>query len=133
MTELNVVCGIIYYDNKILCLQKGITKSEYMNYKFEFPGGKVEDGETNVEALKRELHEELDMDVEVYENDYFLTSETNYPDKKVLLHAYKCKALKKDFNMKEHISYKWCDITDLNLLDFAKADIIIKNKLIEER
>jgi 8-oxo-dGTP diphosphatase len=64
MKTIEVVAAIIIFDNKILCVQRGENKREYISKKYEFPGGKVEDGETKTEALKREILEELNMDIE---------------------------------------------------------------------
>ena len=132
MKKIEVVAGIIYYDNKILCMQRGVAKSDYMSFKFEFPGGKVEPNESNVDALKRELNEELDMNAIVTDDDYFMTVDHFYTDKEVVMHAYKCKVETDKFNLKEHISFKWLNLDELDSLDWAQADIPIKNKLMEE-
>jgi len=57
--KIEVVAGIIYFGDKILCVQRPKNKLTYISEKFEFPGGKIEKGEANKEALKRELIEEL--------------------------------------------------------------------------
>ena len=63
MKQLVVVGGIIEYNGKILCMQRNKGKYDYTSYKYEFPGGKLEEGETYPQALMRELREEMDMKV----------------------------------------------------------------------
>ena len=59
MKKIEVVAGIIFFEDKILCVQRPKNKLTYISEKFEFPGGKIEKNETNIEALNRELLEEL--------------------------------------------------------------------------
>ena len=59
MKHYNVVAAIIIHDSKILCMQRGISKYDYISKKFEFPGGKIEENESEINALKREIKEEL--------------------------------------------------------------------------
>ena len=66
MKHIEVVAGIIEYNDKILCMQRDKGKFDYVSFKWEFPGGKIEEGETKEEALKRELREEMEMDVEIF-------------------------------------------------------------------
>ena len=73
LKELKVVAGILVWNNKILCVQKGKVKYDYLSFKSEFPGGKIEAGESPAEALSRELQEELLLEVEVKEENYFQT------------------------------------------------------------
>ena len=122
MKHYEVVAAVIACQNKILCMQRGKAKFEYVSYKFEFPGGKVEAGEENHNALARELQEEMDMNVTIDEKDYLLTVEHTYPDFAITMHAYLCKVEKPDFVMKEHISFKWLPVEELETLDWAEAD-----------
>ena len=71
MKHIEVVAAIIILDNKILCVQRNKNKFDYISYKFEFPGGKVEKGESNEDALIREIKEELIMDITI--RNHFLT------------------------------------------------------------
>ena len=71
MKHLDVVAAIIIHDGKILCVQRDTNKYDYISKKYEFPGGKIEENEIAEDALKREIKEELLMDVEVQKE--FLT------------------------------------------------------------
>jgi 8-oxo-dGTP diphosphatase len=125
---ITVVAAIIKDIDKYLCLQRGYNKYPYISYKYEFPGGKIEAGETEIDALKREILEELNIEVEV--QDKFLIVEHNYPDFKLIMHSYICKKLTNDMVLKEHIDSKWLNHNELSDLDWAGADIPIVNKLI---
>ena len=122
MKHYEVVAAVIKYKDKILCMQRGKAKFDYTSYKFEFPGGKVEVGEENHNALARELKEEMDINVTINKGDYLLTIEHEYPDFAITMHTYLCKVEKPDFVMKEHISFKWLTVNELDTLDWAEAD-----------
>ena len=122
MKHYEVVAAVIEYDSKILCMQRDKAKFDYVSYKFEFPGGKVEAGEENHDALARELYEEMDMNVNIIAENYLLTVDHTYPDFAITMHAYLCKVDKPDFVMREHISFKWLSVSELDTLDWAEAD-----------
>ena len=122
MKHYEVVAAVIVYDNKILCMQRDKAKYDYTSYKFEFPGGKVESGEENHKALERELKEELDMNVNISAEDYLLTVNYTYPDFAITMHSYLCKVEEPEFVLKEHISFKWLAVNELDTLDWAEAD-----------
>ena len=84
MKHYLVVAAIIRHGDKILCMQRNTSKYQYLSYKFEFPGGKVEAGESNETALLREIKEELDLEI-IVENE-FLTVEHEYPDFRLTMH-----------------------------------------------
>ncbi len=132
MKEIEVVAAIIEYDNKILCMQRNVSKYPYTSLKYEFPGGKVEPGETNPQALERELREEMDMDVNITDNDYFMTVHHVYPDFAITMHSYTVKVNKPEFVRKEHINHVWALPNEMPALDWAAADQPIVNKLLEE-
>ena len=125
MKHFEVVAAVIEYKDKILCMQRGEAKFEYVSYKYEFPGGKVEAGEENHVALSRELREEMDLDVVIGEEDYLLTVDHTYPDFAITMHAYLCKVTTPNFVMKEHIDFKWLTVSELDSLDWAEADMTI--------
>ena len=130
MKQIEVVAAIVIRDDKILCLQRDAHKFSYLSYKFEFPGGKVELGETVEAALYREILEELDLRVEIQKK--FLTVDHKYPDFEIILHSFICRALASEFKLKEHISYKWLKPCEIKELDWAEADLPIVAKLMEE-
>lgn len=132
MKHYEVVAAVIEHDGKILCMQRNKGKFDYVSYKFEFPGGKVEAGEERHTALERELREEMDMDISIPEDAYLMTVEHTYPDFAITMHAYVCKLAQPKFVMKEHVAAKWLAPADLNTLDWAAADMPIVELLQQE-
>jgi 8-oxo-dGTP diphosphatase len=128
MKCVEVVAAVIIHDDKILCVQRGVNKYDYISMKYEFPGGKLEKGETKIDCIKREILEELNMKIEVkYE---FLTVKHEYPDFMIEMHSFICNVRTNELVLTEHIDFKWLDKKDLNKLDWAEADMPIVNKLM---
>ncbi|MDW7732463.1 MAG: (deoxy)nucleoside triphosphate pyrophosphohydrolase, partial [Methanolobus sp.] len=125
-----VVAAIIIDDNKILCVQRDYGKYDYISLKYEFPGGKIESDETKEQALKRELLEELDLDINI--DRQFVTVDHQYPDFSVTMHSFICSKLNSNLNLKEHIAFKWVNPENLSNLDWAEADLPIVSKLMKE-
>lgn len=128
MKHYDVVAAVICHGDKILCMQKGRTRFGYTSYKYEFPGGKIEQGETPRQALHRELIEEMDYDVKVGRE--IITVSHEYPDFSISLTAFECDVTSTDFRMNEHIASRWCTKEELSLLDWAAADIGIVKALL---
>ena len=128
MKKIEVVAAIIYFANKILCVQRTKNKFSYISEKFEFPGGKIENGETKKDALKRELLEELSIVADI--KSLFLTVVHEYPDFELTMHSFICEVDSKDLTLHEHISQEWLSLSELNKLDWAAADIPIVDKLV---
>ena len=131
LKHYEVVAAVIEYDNKNLSMQRDKAKFDYVSYKFEFPGGKVEVGEENHTALERELREEMDMDISIMESDYLMTVEHTYPDFAITMHTYLCKLAHPKFVMKEHVAAKWMVPQEMGNLDWAEADKPIVERLQE--
>ena len=130
MKEIEVVAAIIYFEDKILCVQRPENKLTYISKKFEFPGGKVENGETLNSALYRELKEELNF-TPISMGELYLTVNHQYPDFKLIMHVFKCISDKSEIQLNEHVSSLWLSLKNLKKLDWAAADIPIVNRLIE--
>jgi 8-oxo-dGTP diphosphatase len=128
MKKIEVVAAIIYFENKILCVQRPKNKHLYISEKFEFPGGKIENGETKEDALKRELLEELDITLNI--KDLFLTVEHRYPDFELKMHSFICEVKTQDLKLHEHIALEWLTLEELKKLDWAAADMPIVDKLV---
>lgn len=127
MKTVEVVAAIIIENDKILCTQRNLSKLDYISYKWEFPGGKVEAGETEEEAIKREIIEELDL--EIFDLKKYITVDHTYPDFRIIMHSYKAHCKNKEPNLKEHVAHKWLSKEELGILDWAQADVPIVDAL----
>ncbi len=130
MKKVEVVAAIINFENEILCVQRPENKLNYISKKFEFPGGKIEKGESKEEALRRELIEELNF-IPTKIDSLFLTVIHKYPDFELTMHSFNCYSETKDIQLNEHISSEWLSLKNLKKLDWAEADVPIVNRLIE--
>jgi 8-oxo-dGTP diphosphatase len=129
MKNIVVVAAIIINNNKILCVQRGENKLDYISKKFEFPGGKIEIGETKEEGIIREVLEELNMTIIPFEE--FLTVNHQYPDFNLTLHSFLCSTDNPTVTLSEHIDYKWLNKEELLNLDWAAADLPIVAELLK--
>lgn len=130
MKHNNVVAAVVCHDGKYLCMQKGKTKFEYTSYKWEFPGGKIEPGETPQQALARELMKEMEYPVEVGEE--LVTVNHEYSDFSITMTAFLCtpKGDANGFRRCEHADSKWCSKEELKGLDWAAADVGVVRSLL---
>ena len=128
MKRVEVVAAIIIKKNKILCVQRGENKYDYISKKYEFPGGKIEVGEKQEDAIKREIYEELKMEIKTLKK--FITVIHEYPDFHLTMHSYICTCENFCFELTEHIDFKWLKKNELRGLDWAAADVPIVEKLV---
>ena len=124
---IEVVCGALIQQGKVLIARRNYGSSKGM---YEFPGGKVEKNETKEEALIREMKEELDIDIQVSEDNYFMSINHVYPDFEITMHSFYVIVGSPYFVMKDHLDYKWLDVKELKSLDWAPADEPIIEKLM---
>ena len=126
---LKVTCAIIEdNERKVLAAQRSAKMD--LPYKWEFPGGKLEKNESPEECLKREIEEELSIEVEIVRPLDLV--EHSYPNKDILLIPYVCSVVKGAIGLKEHRAFKWLEPEELNDLDWAEADIpVLHNYLLE--
>lgn len=126
MATIKVVCGIIFDKGKIfICRRK---KGKSLEGFWEFPGGKIEDNEKHEDSLKRELIEELNMQVNI--RGYFETSVHNYYDVNIELIAFTCDLIKWNNYLSDHDLFKWISPEEITNLKLAPADIPIAKKLL---
>lgn len=117
MKTVKVVAAIITHNNRIFTTQRG-----YGEFKdgWEFPGGKIEPGETPQQALAREIKEELDTEIEV--GDYLETVEYDYPTFHLSMDCFFCTIKSGELVLKEHEAAKWLTAETLDSVDWLPAD-----------
>lgn len=124
---INVVAAVICNeDNKILIAQRNLKKSQ--GGLWEFPGGKIESGETREHAIVREIKEEMNIEIEV--EKYLAEKVFEYPEKTINLIALKCKIINGKITLNEHEDAKWINKNELTNYNFAPADRFIIEKII---
>lgn len=124
MRTIHVVCAIIEDKNKILVAQRGAKMN--LPFKWEFPGGKINFGESKKESLVREIKEELDVIISVgreLRSSYYVDDELS-----INLIPFICRILFGEPRAVEHIELRWCDKGDCERLDWCPADIKILNE-----
>jgi 8-oxo-dGTP diphosphatase len=127
MKTIEVVAAIIEHKSKILCVQRGPSKYDYVSKKWEFPGGKIEANESAQDAIKREISEELHL--EIIDANFFTSVTHQYPDFKIKLDFFNCSVVNPDLVLTEHIESAWLVPAEMDALDWAAADIPAVEKL----
>ena len=126
MKTIKVVAAVIKSNDEIFVTQRG-----YGEFKdgWEFPGGKVEKGETKEEALIREIKEELDTVIKV--DSYLDTIEYDYPDFHLSMDCFVCSIVEGHLVLKEHEDSKWIKKEEIDTLNLLPADLVIIDKVKE--
>lgn len=128
MKHIQVACAIIEDQGKVLSTQRSEAMS--LPLKWEFPGGKVNGGESLEECLKRELIEELGVEISVGQSLPAITHQ--YPTFSITLHPFLCEIVSGELTLHEHSAMVWLPIEELHLLDWAEADWPVIRKYQEK-
>ena len=124
--HIHVAAALLFRDGKIFATKRGESPYPYVAHKYEFPGGKIETGERGEDAVKRELREELDLEVEV--GGLYACHTFEYPDFIITLSLYEC-VMQSGFVLKEHETYTWFAPAELKEEEWAPADADILGSL----
>ncbi|MBQ5621615.1 MAG: (deoxy)nucleoside triphosphate pyrophosphohydrolase [Bacteroidaceae bacterium] len=124
MKQIEVVAAVIRKDGRVFATQRG-----YGDWKgwWEFPGGKIELGETPEGALRREIREELQADVSV--DEFLCTVEYDYPKFHLTMHCYFCSLLSETFHLNEHEAAQWLKADELDNIRWLPADVMVVEEL----
>ena len=125
MKVIEVVAAVIKKEDKIF-----ITRRSYGEFAdmWEFPGGKIELGETREDALKREIKEELELDINNL--DYLTTVEYDYPNFHLTMHCFTCEICGGKLNLNAHNDTKWVSLEELSKQTWVPADVKVVEKLV---
>lgn len=124
MKTIEVVAAIIHHDGAYFATQRGYGEFEGM---WEFPGGKIEPGESREDALKREIQEELGVDITI--GELLCTTEYDYPTFHLTMHCYLCSVASGEIELREHKSAQWLTAETLDSVEWLPADEKIIAKL----
>jgi len=125
---INVVAAIIIKDGSLFATQRGY--GEWKDW-WEFPGGKIEQGETPKEALKREIREELTTEICIEE--FLCTVEYDYPKYHLTMHCYICSLLTEALHLNEHEAARWLKNDELDSVKWLPADVKVVERLKEDK
>jgi len=124
---INVTCAIIVIENKILVTQR--SEKMKLPLKWEFPGGKLEENEAEIDCIKREIKEEINIDIEVVKK--LSSSIYDYGSFKINLIPFISKHVHGEIKLTEHKDYKLLQKTELLSLDWAEADLPIVEEFLK--
>ena len=124
MKQIEVVAAIIHRDGAYFATQRGYGEFEGL---WEFPGGKIEPGESREVALKREIQEELGVDIVI--EDLICTTEYDYPSFHLTMHCYLCRVEAGEIVLREHKSARWLRPAELGSVEWLPADKDVISRL----
>ena len=124
MKKIEVVAAVIFKDGKVFATQRG-----HGDFKdgWEFPGGKIEPGESHEVALKREIQEELGVDIAI--ENLLCTTEYDYPSFHLTMHCYLCSIASGEIELREHKSAHWLRPEELGSVEWLPADKDVISRL----
>lgn len=126
MKQVEVVAAVIEHDGRIFATQRGY--GEYKDW-WEFPGGKIEPGETQCEALKREIMEELNTEINI--DKFLLTINYDYPNFHLTMHCFLCSVISGNLELLEHENARWLSPSELKSVEWLPADIEVLDFIID--
>ncbi len=125
MKTIEVVAAVIADGDRIFATQRGYGEFRGM---WEFPGGKMEAGESREEALRREIREELDVEVGV--GDFLCTVDYDYPAFHLTMHCFMCSIVEGEVRLKEHEAARWLGKDELFSVNWLPADVDVVRTLL---
>ena len=125
MKKIEVVAAILHRDGAYFATQRGYGEFEGM---WEFPGGKIESGESREVALKREIREELGVDITI--DKFLCTTDYDYPSFHLTMHCYLCSIMSGEIELREHKSARWLTTELIDSVEWLPADKGIVEKLV---
>lgn len=127
MKSIEVVAAIIRKGDRIFATQRGY--GDFKDY-WEFPGGKMEAGETPEQALVREIREELDAEIRI--DKLLSTIEWDYPNFHLTMHCYICSPLSNELHLNEHEAAKWLSKEEIHSVNWLPADDQLLPLIVKE-
>jgi 8-oxo-dGTP diphosphatase len=124
MKTIEVVAAVIKHDNRIFITRRGY--GDFIDM-WEFPGGKIEVGESREEALIREIKEELELDINI--SDFLTTIDYDYPNFHLIMHCFICQISGGQLNLNVHNDAKWITFDELDNQKWIPADVLVIDAL----
>ena len=127
---IKVVAALIEKDGKYLIARRSTGDKNVLG-KWEFPGGKVKENESEEHAIEREIKEEFEMDIKA--NKFLINNICEYPTKTIDLRLYECEYISGEFNLHDHSEYKFVNKQEMLKFDLCPADIPLAEYVKESK